>query len=110
MNLKERRTLVAVGSLLVGLLQAWDSGALQAGLAAQVLIVIGILMPPAAIVAPVGQGVRIGTVIAAALILVAARMAAPVSLNALHLAIFAPALYILVVAGFQTRISATDSL
>jgi hypothetical protein len=101
MNLNESRTLVAVGSLLVGLLQAWDSGALQAGLTAQVLIVIGIVMPAAAIVAPMGQGVRIGSVIVAALLLVAARMVSPVSLNALHLALFAPALYILVVTGLQ---------
>jgi hypothetical protein len=101
MNFRESRTLVAVGSLLVGVLQAWDSGALQAGVAAQLMIVLGIALPVAAIVAPVAHGVRIGSLIAAALILVWARMTAPVSLNALHLALFAPALYILVVAGLQ---------
>ena len=36
-----------------------------------------------------------------ALILAFARMTAPVSLNALHLALFAPALYILVLARLQ---------
>ena len=101
MSLRASRTLVAVGSLLVGLLQAWDSGALQAGAAAQLLIVLGVGLPVAAIVAPVGQGVRIASLIGAALILVWARMIAPVSLNALHLALFAPALYILVVTGLQ---------
>jgi hypothetical protein len=101
MSLKESRTLVAVGSLLVGLLQAWDSGALQAGAAAQLLIVVGTGLPVVAIVAPVGQGVRIGSLIVAALILVWARMVAPMPLNALHLALFAPALYILVVSGLQ---------
>ena len=101
MSFKESRTLVAVGSLLVGVLQAWDSGALQAGAAAQLLIALGVGLPVAAIVAPVGQGVRIASLIGAALILVWARMIAPVSLNALHLALFAPALYILVVTGLQ---------
>ena len=101
MSIRESRTLVAVGSLLVGLLQAWDSGALQAGLAAQGLIVLGILMPVAAIVAPVAQGVRMASLVCAALILVWARMIAPISLNTLHLALFAPALYIFVVGGLQ---------
>jgi len=108
MSLRDSRKLVAVGSLLVGLLQAWDSGALQAGAAAQILIGLGILTPVIAIAAPVGQGVRIGSLACAALILVWARTIAPVSLNALHLALFAPALYILVVAGLQARINATD--
>ena len=105
MILRESRTIVAVGSLLVGLLQAWDSGALQAGAVAQILIVVGILLPVAAIVAPVGQGVRIGSLVCAALILAWARMIAPVSLNALHLALFAPALYILVVTGLSNAIT-----
>ena len=105
MSLRETRTLVAVGSLLVGLLQAWDSGALQAGAAAQLLIVLGIALPVAAIVAPVGQGLRIGSVIVAALILAWASMIAPVSLNALHLALFVPALYILVVTGLQNAVT-----
>ena len=101
MSLRKSTTLVAVGSLLVGLLQAWDSGALQAGPAVQVLIVVGILMPIAAIVAPVGQGVRIASLVCAALVLAWARMIAPVSLNALHLALFAPALYILVATDLR---------
>ena len=108
MSLRENRTLVAVGSLLVGLLQAWDSGALQAGAAAQILIGLGMLMPVVAIAVPAGQGVRIGSLGCAALVLVWARTIAPVPLNALHLALFAPAMYILVVAGLQTRINATD--
>ena len=105
MSLKESRTLIAVGSLLVGVLQAWDSGALQAGSAAQVLIVVGILMPVIAIATPVGQGVRIGALVCAALILVWARMIAPVSLNTLHLALFPAALYILFVAGLSNAVA-----
>jgi hypothetical protein len=108
MSLRETRTLVAVGSLLIGLLQAWDSGALQAGPAAQFLIVVGVLLPVAAIAATVGQGVRIAALVCAALMLVWARVISPVSLNTLHLALFAPALYILLVAGLRTRINATD--
>ena len=105
MILRESRTIVAIGSLLVGLLQAWDSGALLAGASAQILIVVGILLPVAAIVAPVGQGGRIGSLVCAALILASARMIAPVSLNALHLALVAPALYILVVTGLSNAIT-----
>ena len=105
MSLRETRTLVAVGSLLIGLLQAWDSGALQAGSAAQLLIVVGILLPVAAIAATVGQGVKIASLVCAALLLVAARMISPVALNTLHLALFAPALYILVVTGVQNAVT-----
>ena len=105
MSLRETRTLVAVGSLLIGFLQAWDSGTLQAGPAAQSLIVVGILLPVAAIAATVGQGVRIGSLVCAALLLVWARMISPVPLNTLHLALFAPALYILLVTGLQNAVT-----
>lgn len=101
MNFKGSRTLVAVASLLVGFLQAWDSGALLAGPAAQLLIAIGVALGPLAIVSPVGHGVKMLMLVAAALILMWARMIAPVSLNGLHLGLFVPALYLFFVSRIE---------
>jgi uncharacterized membrane protein len=45
----QNRTLWVTGSLVLGFLQAWDSGALQAQPLAQALIAAGMLAPAAAI-------------------------------------------------------------
>ena len=105
MNVKESKVLVATGSLLVGFLQAWDSGALQAGTFAQVLIVIGLVLGAGAMVSPGGYGVKVAMIATAALILVWARMVAAVSLNALHLGLFAPALYVLFISRIEHTLS-----
>ena len=68
------------------------------------LIVAGIAMPAAAIALPVGQGIRIASLVVAALVLVAARMLSATSLSTLHLALFVPALYILFLSGLQSAI------
>jgi hypothetical protein len=99
----QNRTLWVAGSLLFGFMQAWDSGALQAGALAQSLIVAGLLAPPLAIAVSENFAVRLGALISAAILLVAARMVAPVSLNALHIALFVPAMFILFVSGWLDR-------
>lgn len=104
----QNKTLWVVGSLLMGFLQAWDSGALQAGPLAQTLIVIGVLTPALAIAASENFGVRIGALVAAAILLVWARMVAPVSLNTLHIALFVPAMFILFVSGWLERKTAAS--
>lgn len=102
--MRENRALWIAGSLLIGFLQAWDSGALQAGAAAQALIAAGILTPAIAIGATRNAVVRIGALIAAAALLAWARMIAPVTLNALHIGLLVPAMYILFVHRLiQTR-------
>lgn len=93
----QNRLLWAAGILAIGLLQAWDSNALQADAFARALIVAGVVLPAAAIAAPVGQLARIVALIAAAALLTWARMITPVSMNALHIGLFPAALYILFV-------------
>jgi hypothetical protein len=87
-----------VGSLLVGFLQAWDSHALQAGTFAQALILAGIVAPAATIAATGSAGARIAALAAGAVLFAWARIITPISLNALHIALFVPAMYILFVS------------
>jgi hypothetical protein len=101
----QNRTFWIVASLLVGALQAWDSGALLAGPAAQALIAAGLIVPVVSIVATADQRVRVLALIAGAALLTWARMIAPVSLNTLHLALFVPALHILFVGGLTRRVA-----
>jgi hypothetical protein len=86
-------------SVCVGLLQAWDSTALSSGAVPALLTIAGMTAPVVTIALRVHHGVRVAALIAGALLLLAARMAAPTALNALHLALFPPALYILFVKG-----------
>ena len=79
-------------SLLVGLLQAWDSGAFGTGVPVVALTLAGIGIPAAAI-AVTNQNVRFASLAAGFLLLTIARMISPVSLNTLHLALFVPAIY-----------------
>jgi hypothetical protein len=104
----QNKTLWVVGSLLIGFLQAWDSGALQAGALAQALIVAGVLAPALSIAASERFAVRVVALVAAAVLLAGARMAAPVSLNTLHIGLFVPAMFILFVSGWLDRRSATS--
>jgi hypothetical protein len=90
-------------SLGVGILQAWDSGAFTSGAVPALLTIAGIAAPTAAIVTHIPHVVRIVALIVGAALLVAARIAAPVPLSALHLALFPAALYILVLKGLMPR-------
>ena len=94
-----RRSFWILASLGIGLLQGWDSGAFSSGLLPALLTLAGIALPTAAIAMTVRDEVRIGALILGAALLVGARLVAPVSLNALHLALFPAALYILLVKG-----------
>jgi hypothetical protein len=79
--------------------QALDSGIAEAGSLAMTLAGIGIAAPIGTIATNVNHGVRIATLVAGAVLLVAARIVSPVALNTLHLALFPAALYILLVKG-----------
>jgi hypothetical protein len=100
----QSRMFWVVASAVLGLLQAWDSGALQAGASAQALIAAGLAAPVLSIAAGLDQRTRIAALLTGAALLVWARMIAPVSLNTLHLALFVPAIYILFVSGLASRI------
>jgi hypothetical protein len=94
-----RQGFWVVISLAVGLLQVWDSGGFASGPFVAVLSAAGIALPAAAIAARVSHEVRIAALVVGAILLVGARLAAPVSLNGLHLALFPAALYILFLRG-----------
>ena len=88
-----------VGDLLsavVGLLQAWDSGAFGAGPLVLVLTLAGVGLVSAAIAGTTNQNVRLTALASAFVLLTIARMMAPFALNTLHLALFVPAIYMLV--------------
>ena len=97
----QNRVLWAGVMLAVGVLQAWDSNALQAGSFLGAIVALGILTPSMAIAATTDRPVRIAALLVGAILLTWARMRAPVTLNTLHLAIFPAAIYILFVAGWD---------
>ena len=92
-------------SLTVGTLQAWDSGAFGSGVLAALLSLAGIAVPTAAIAVRGRQSVCIAGLAIGGLLLLAARIAAPQPLNALHLALFPAAVYILFVKGVMPSVS-----
>jgi hypothetical protein len=89
--------LWATVAVLIGVLQAWDSGLFAVPFNLSALALCAIAASAAVIGLPVAQGVRLVTLIAAAIGLTVVRLAAPVPLNTLHLALFVPAIYILFV-------------
>jgi hypothetical protein len=90
-----------VASLGIGILQSWDSGAFSSGALVIALTMVGILLPTISIAMDIDHGFRIGALIAGCILLVAARMLAPVSLNTLHLALFPATVYIIFVKGLS---------
>jgi hypothetical protein len=100
------RMLWAVLSVVVGGLQAWDSGILQAGPAAGVLVAIGVLVPALALAATTNRTVWIAALVAGAGLLVAGRMSSSVSLNAVHIGLMVPAMYVLFIHRLETRLHA----
>ena len=90
------RSFWALLSAVGGLLQAWDSGAFAAGPLVGGLAVAGIGIVSAAIGVTTNQAVRLSALVAGFVLLTMARVVAPSSLNTLHLALFIPAIYLLV--------------
>ncbi|HSC27975.1 MAG TPA: hypothetical protein VLD67_11915 [Vicinamibacterales bacterium] len=99
--MKDTRVFWVIGSLAVGILQALDSGVVAAGPFVQTLVAAGILSPILAIALGAPHAVKVAALVAGAALLTWARMIAPLSLNTLHLALFAPALYIVVFGGMK---------
>jgi hypothetical protein len=97
----QNRALWVAMSLLLGFLQAWDSGALLVQPFAQALIAAGVLAPAAALGLTEHFYARLAALIAGVVLLAWARMIAPISLNALHIGLLVPAMYILFVCRWD---------
>jgi len=91
-------------SLAVGMLQAWDSGILQAGSTAGLLVASGVVLPAAALALTTNWGAWVAALVAGALLLAAGRMVSPVSLNAVHVGLMVPAMYVLFVSRLEQRL------
>jgi hypothetical protein len=74
---------------------------LRAGPAAQVAMAIGIAVPAVALALTETWAVWVAALIAGAVLLIIARMISLVSLNALHIALMVPAMYIFFVCRLQ---------
>ena len=101
-QMMRNRMVWAGGSLVVGLLQAWDSNAFEAGGLVRMLAVAGIVLPAAAIAAFAGRGAALAGLIAGAVLLTWARAISPVSMNAVHIGLLVPAMYVF----FASRLDA----
>ena len=104
----QNRMLWAVLTVLVGGLQALDSGALQAGSAAQALIAVGIATPALALALTGKWEVWLAALIAGAGLLVWARIVSFVPLNALHIGALVPGMYILFVCRLESTVAAHE--
>jgi hypothetical protein len=86
--------------LAVGVLQAWDSGALGAGPSALSLIALAIAGPSVALLVSARQGVLAAAVVAMLALLTLARIVAPVALNGLHIMVV-PAAFLVFTQSLQ---------
>jgi hypothetical protein len=105
LSVMQNRMLWVVLTVLIGGVQALDSGALQAGSAAQALIVVGIAAPALALMLTEKWEVWLAALIAGAGLLVWARVVSVVSLNALHIGMMVPAIYILFVCRLEKQVA-----
>lgn len=92
--MRDERTWTLVVGLL-GILQAWDSGVLTAGALPLLLSAVAIGGVLVSLVGSNSYPLRLAALILGAVLLVAARLTAPVALNGLHLALFPAAIMIL---------------
>ena len=88
-------TLLSILALSVGLLQAWDSNALLAERPIQVLILVAVLIPPAAIAATRDMRIRGASIVLTATLLIAARFLSSVDMPELALAALFPGILVL---------------
>jgi len=89
------KSLLALVALVIASLQAWDSHALQAEAFVQVMILIGVVTPAIAIFVTRDVRVRGAAVLAAASLMVLARVVSDQAMPALALAALFPATLVL---------------
>lgn len=92
--------------LVLGTVQAWDSGVMAAGPVAQALVALAIAAPALALLTSADFTVHAASVVLMAVCLTVARLLATVEMNGLHLMLLPVAALLLVRArrgGHETR-------
>lgn len=92
------RVLLAILMIVLGNLQAWDSGVPEAGLLIVLLVSLAMALPPVALLSPISQQFMLGAFALSLLLLVVARLVSPIPLPGLFL-ILVPAAMGLIFAG-----------
>ena len=90
-----RNVCFAVLVVVLGGLQAWDSGVLKSSGLSQLLVATAIAVPALALLLSSDYGTQAAAVLVSLMLLTAARLLAPSPLPTLHLIGFFPALLIL---------------
>lgn len=86
--------IVAGICVVMGVLQAWDSGVLGAGAGIQALVGVAIALPVVALLSTDRYGIHALAVAASFVLLTVARIVSPVALPTLHIVAFIPAVVI----------------
>ena len=84
------RATMAILMIVLGNLQAWDSGVHDAGLLIVLLVSIAIALPAVALLLPVSQQYLVGTLVVSLILIFLARVVSPIPLPELFIAL-APA-------------------
>jgi len=92
--MKLSRPIVAALAAVLGLLQAWDSGAFSAGSTILVLVLVAIAIPVATLILFRNGGLALVAVLIAAVLTVVARILSPVPLPELTLAVVFPGMLV----------------
>ena len=92
--MRTNRWLWAAIIVVMGALQAWDSGILRAPGVIQGLVAIAIAVPAVTVVTTAKYGLQALSVLTAFAVLTVARLASPVTLPTLHIVAFIPAVLI----------------
>jgi hypothetical protein len=100
------RMVWAAMSIVMGGLQAWDSGILQAGGNAGALVALGMIVPAATLALTANWSAWVTALVAGAVLLAAGRMISPVSLNAVHIGLMVPAIYVFFVCRLERQLQA----
>ena len=98
-----RWVIVAI-CIVMGMLQAWDSGVLGVGPGIQLLVGTAIALPVIALLATNSYGMHALAVAGAFVFLTIARITSPVALPTLHMVAFIPA--VLIFFSKVTQVSA----
>jgi hypothetical protein len=90
------RWLVALAMVVMSGLQAWDSNILTAEGHVQAMVGIAILLPAIAVLATADVGARAAAVAVGAVLVIVARMVSSAHLPELFLAMFFPAMVVII--------------
>jgi hypothetical protein len=95
--------------VVLGGLQAWDSGVLRADATIQALVATALLLPVAALLMTERYELRAGAVAAAFVLLTIGRVVSSVPLPTLHIVAFIPAVLIFFSKVVTDRVPGTSS-